>query len=322
MMDAKESYRRFAAEDESVPLFLRPWWLDATCSRDGWGVSVALRGSELHAALPYLAKRRFGFRLLGQPLLTPFLGPWIRDTGAKSANDLGRQKDLMNELIDGLPPHDLYRQNWSPDVTNWLPFYWRGFSQTTRYTYVLRAVKGREGLWAGLRANIRTDIRKASERNGITVDENAPVEELFALTALTFERQQRSTSFTLDYLRRIDDACSQRGCRQILVARDSEGRPHAGAYVVWNGRTAYYLVGGGDPQLRSSGATSLCMLEAIRSAAARGLDFDFEGSMLEPVERFFRAFGAGQTPYFCVTKTPSPLLRIKNSVSTLMGRSA
>jgi len=321
-MDIKESYRRLAAEDETVPLFLCPWWLDATCGQENWGVSVAWRGPELHAALPYSVERRFGFRLLGQPRLTPFLGPWIRDTGAKSANDLGRQKDLMNELIDGLPPHDLYLQNWSPEVSNWLPFYWRGFSQTTRYTYVLRDLKCSDSVWAGLRENIRREVRKASERKGITVDENATVEELFALAALTFARQQRSISFTLEYLRRIDDACVSRGCRQILVARDSEGRPHAGAYIVWNSRTAYYLVGGGDPQLRSSGATSLCMLEAIRSAVARSLDFDFEGSMLEPVERFFRAFGAEQTPYFSVTRRLSPLLKLRRSVRALVGKSS
>jgi len=30
--------------------------------------------------------------------------------------------------------------------------------------------------------------------------------------------------------------------------------------------------------------------------------FDFEGSMIEPVERFFRSFGAQRVPYFGITK--------------------
>jgi hypothetical protein len=30
--------------------------------------------------------------------------------------------------------------------------------------------------------------------------------------------------------------------------------------------------------------------------------FDFEGSMLEPIEHFVRAFGGRQTPYFSVSK--------------------
>ena len=37
--------------------------------------------------------------------------------------------------------------------------------------------------------------------------------------------------------------------------------------------------------------------------------FDFHGSMLQPVERFFRAFGAQQTPYLSVTRM-SPALRL------------
>jgi hypothetical protein len=35
--------------------------------------------------------------------------------------------------------------------------------------------------------------------------------------------------------------------------------------------------------------------------------FDFHGSMLQPVERFFRAFGGRQTPYLSVTRTSQAL---------------
>ena len=56
-------------------------------------------------------------------------------------------------------------------------------------------------------------------------------------------------------------------------------------------------MGGGDPHLRTSGAGSLLIWEAIQRASADSQVFDFEGSMLRPVERFFRAFGGRQTPY-------------------------
>jgi len=68
-------------------------------------------------------------------------------------------------------------------------------------------------------------------------------------------------------------------------------------------------MGGGAPDLRNSGATSLCMWEAIQFAATVTKSFDFEGSMLETVERFFRAFGAKQTPYFAISKINSKLLK-------------
>jgi hypothetical protein len=57
-----------------------------------------------------------------------------------------------------------------------------------------------------------------------------------------------------------------------------------------------------DPDLRNSGAMSLLVWEALRFAATVTERFDFEGSVIEPVERFFRAFGGAQKPYFRVTR--------------------
>ncbi|MGE3362321.1 MAG: GNAT family N-acetyltransferase [Rhizobiaceae bacterium] len=305
-MDRKAAYRKLSDTEASLPLFLRAWWLDATCG-DAWDVVLAKKGDEIHAALPFLPKRVRGFRILTQPKLTPFLGPWLRPTGAKSANDYARQKDLMNELIDGLPPHDHYRQNWSPNVTNWLPFYWRGFAQTTRYTYSLEGLTASQDLWGGLRDNIRREIRRAENRMSIGVADGT-LKEFLDLSDLTFKRQGRKPPYSRDYVQRIDTACADRGCRRIFIARDPEGRQHAGAYIVWTDDSAYYLMGGGDPAVRNSGAMSLCMWRAIEFAATVTRRFDFEGSMIEPVERFFRAFGAQQTPYFNIQKTPSFIL--------------
>lgn len=66
-------------------------------------------------------------------------------------------------------------------------------------------------------------------------------------------------------------------------------------------------MGGGDPDLRNSGATSLCMWHAMQFAATVTKRFDFEGSLIESIERFFRSFGAEQRPCFSITKSTSPL---------------
>jgi len=38
-------------------------------------------------------------------------------------------------------------------------------------------------------------------------------------------------------------------------------------------------------------------------------EFDFEGTMLESIERFIRGFGAVQKPYFQLTKVTPAFLR-------------
>lgn len=318
-MDDKTAYRRLCDEEAALPLFLQAWWLDATCGEEGWNVALVTKGEQVHAALPYRYRRVRGLRVLSQPPLTPFLGPWLRETGAKKANDYGRQKDLMTALIGQLPAYDHYHQNWSPAITNWLPFYWQGFRQTTGYTYALQEIADTDVIWAGLRENIRREIRRAENRAGVSVAGDASLDDFLKLNDLTFARQGRKRPYSHDYVRRLDAACAARDCRRIFIARDSQGRAHAGAYMVWNAESAYYLMGGGDPELRGSGGTSLCMWEAIRFAAGVSRRFDFEGSMIEPVERFFRAFGAEQVPYFKVSRTPSRLAAGLLAIQSRMG---
>jgi predicted acetyltransferase len=92
----------------------------------------------------------------------------------------------------------------------------------------------------------------------------------------------------------------------MLFACDGDDRVHAVAYLVWDSASAYYLLSGADPALRSSGAQSLLLWEAIRRARDVTSTFDFEGSMLAPVERFFRDFGGRQTPYLHVSRVSRP----------------
>lgn len=313
-MSGKLIYRELCERERSLPLFHRAWWLDVACGEHEWDVAVVCKGNEVQATLPYYIKRVRGFTYLVQPPLTPFLGPWIRSTGAKQANEYARQKDLMETLIDKLPKHDRYRQAWSPEVTNWLPFYWRGFQQTTRYTYVLTGLSDQEGIWSGLRDNIRREIRRAENRAGVTVSANGSLDDFLRLNAMTFARKGQRRRYSDDLVRRLDAACAERECRRIFIARDADGRAHAGAYLVWDEHSAYYLMGGIDPEVRGSGAMSLCMWYAIRFAANVAPRFDFEGSMLEPIERFFRSFGAQQLPYFTVTRTVSRIMRAGEAI--------
>ena len=115
-------------------------------------------------------------------------------------------------------------------------------------------------------------------------------------------------------LRRIDDACSSKSHRQLFFAQDKNGNIHAAIYVVLDSNCAYYLLGGGDPALRSSGAHSLLVWEAIRYASQFVDQFDFEGSMVQSIERFFRSFGAKQVPYFHITHAQKKLNFLKRII--------
>jgi len=289
-----------------LSIFSTCWWLEASAGSDNWGLCQVKENNQVVASMPWVMKQRFGLNLLYQPPLTQNLGPWLADPplGSKYAQRLAREKDLMGALIDQLPDYQVFRQNFVPEIANWLPFYWRGFHQTTRYTYRLSDLSDVQALWSGFQAKAKTDIRKA-EKQGIAVERTSDIDAFLDVNELTFLRQGMQLPYTRTYVKRLFAACEQNNAGAIFLARGKDGRVHAGNLMVWNQHCAYYLMGGGDPELRNSGATSLAMWEAIKFAESVSRIFDFEGSMIEPVERFFRGFGAVQTPYFTISHVRS-----------------
>ena len=316
-MPAKDQYRAFCEKESSLPIFSRAWWLDAVCGEKNWDVAVVKNGDEIAAALPYYIQQGKRAISLTMPQLTQTLGPWLRPSKAKYANMLAEQKDLMTQLINQLPPYDIFAQNFHYSITNWLPFYWQGFNQTTRYTYVIEDLTDIKKVWDGLLPNIRTDIKKAQNRFGVQVYTDLDIDTFLDVNELTFVRQGQRLPYSRDLVKRLDNACVAYNARKIFFGKDEEGKIHAVAYVVWDENSAYYLMGGGDPELRNSGATSLCLWEAIQFAATVTKRFDFEGSMIEPVERFFRAFGAKQIPYFSISKNNSRRALLRQSVGII-----
>lgn len=296
-------------------VFQQPWWLDATAP-GAWDAVEIEENGRVVARLPFVFKKRLGLRVLGQPQLTQSLGPWIeRPLGETPAKRLSREKDLYAKLIAKLPRFDVFQQNFAPDVSNWLPFYWEGFSQTTRYSYVLDGIRDEDRTYAGISKSGRQTIRHAQKSIEVQVSED--VETVLDLAAKTFGRQNSSLPYDPDLLRRIDDAARRFAFRRAVIGRDREGNVHSAAYVVGDQRRAYLLVSGIDPEHRRAGSGNLVHWQAIREAASFTDTFDFEGSMMEPIEDFYRKFGPRQSPYSSVSKRPRLLTAALATASAL-----
>jgi lipid II:glycine glycyltransferase (peptidoglycan interpeptide bridge formation enzyme) len=222
----------------------------------------------------------------------------------------------MSQLIALLPHFINFTQNFSPKIINWFPFYLKNFNQTTRYTYIIDNLSSVDNIWNNLNNKTRTDIRKAQKR--VKVVDDLTIEEFYKINIMKFDRQNRVQTFTLDFIKKVDAELTKRDRRKIFFAVDDENNIHAVLYLVWDNNSAYYIWGDGDPQYRNSGAASLLMWEAIQFSATVTKSFDFEGSMMESIEKFFRSFGGTQTPYFNISKTNSRLLKMRNCVRDIL----
>lgn len=237
----RDCYRDLCDAEESIPLFCQAWWLDAVCGENNWDAAVVKRGDEIHAALPYYMPSTW---IVGMPKLTQHMGPWLRPGQGSYGKELSRQMQLTTELIAQLPPFKTFQQNFHYSVTNWLPYYWKGYTQTTRYTYVLDDLSDLDALWKGLSGSkSRTPIRKA-KKLGIGIVDNLGVAQLQKIHDATFERQQKVNPIPFELLERVHAATTSRNSGKMLFAVDENEKVHAAAFVVWTPQSAYFLMEG------------------------------------------------------------------------------
>lgn len=298
-MPTKARYLDFCRTAPDVPVFAQAWYLDACADGGTWDVVLAEDAGRVVAALPYFHKQKGPFRYATMPPFVKWLGPYLLP---EFRGVLKHEHMLLLELIKQLPPFAAFKQNFHPTATNWLPFYWQQFRQTTYYTYRLNNLHNLPATEAGLNRNVRRNLQKAQQQ--VRVVHNLGPEQFYKLNKMSFDRQGLPMPYSWVQFARHDAALAAHDARQFFFAVDAQERIHSAAYLIWDQYAAYYHLSGDDPALRESGAGLLLIWEAIRYASeVLGLAcFDFEGSMLPAVERVRVQFGAVQTPYFFVWK--------------------
>ena len=289
----------FVGQSPQGTLFHTSSWLAA--SGEKFKIYGCFNGAELIAGLPLIYKSRVGLRIATHPILTPYLGILFRKSKAKYVNRISSEKTISANIAKRLKKDFNYvNVGFSPFPVDLQPFLWEGFSGGVRYTYIL-SLDTLEQVWRDMDERRRNDIRRA-EKDGIYVDESAGFGELFDLVEKTFKRQKMEARFRAAAFR-YDKVLERQGeCRSFL-ARDKNGIPLAGVYIVWDWHRSYYLLGGYDSERKHHGASALAMWAAIQFTKKElGLnEFDFEGSMIPRVEQFFRKFGGILTPCYTAT---------------------
>lgn len=311
-MTNKERYRALCEKEPSIPLYSKAFWMDAVCGEDNWDVLLYEKNGNVLGTLPYYVKEKFRLQYITQPPLTQHNGVWVKYPEQQKPE---RRLALENEVIDNFIaqlealPVTHYQQHHSPNLTNWLPFYWKGYKQTTRYTYRIAHQADYSAVFSAFNKVVRKNIEKAEPL--ATVYEGEDVAAFYEMNTKTFARQGLKPPYSLEFLRHFDRILAENNARKMYFAKDAGGTIHCASYTVFDDAYVYQLMSGTDPQYRKSEFKTLLIDRAIKFACETGRSFDFEGSMIESIEEYFRKFGAIQTPYFSIHKTytKNPLVR-------------
>jgi hypothetical protein len=299
-------YDELVATSPQGSVFCTSWWLDAVAPGH-WRTNELEENGRVVAAWPTVVRTtRLGEVHAGAPL-TPFLGPLFPP--GEGARRRSREIAFVESLLERIGGFAHLEARCNPAFDYWTPLRWRGFRQTTNYTWRLPDLSDLDTVFAGFRENIRGHVR-AAEKSGMSVAEGG-LADFLELHRRRFARDPVGID-------RIDAAARERSARTILVARDTDGTPRAGGYFVHDERFTTYLLAATDAEAR--GAASLVLWEAIKRASSRGTAFDFEGSMLRHVESFVRSFGGVPTPYSIVWRTPSAPMRAARAAKRTLRR--
>ncbi|MDB4245695.1 GNAT family N-acetyltransferase [Amylibacter sp.] len=308
----KIKYKEFCKLEEDMPIFSCDWWLDTVCGENNWDVALFEKGGHIYASMPYYKLKKFNFYLSIMPILTQTLGIYIKyPRDQKYHKKMSWEKKSMLAIIDNLPKVDYFSQNFHSNVKNWLPFYWAGYEQTTRYSYIIDpgVVGSMDSVVDSFESDIRRRINKVISI-GVEVFEGEDIKLFYELNKMTFFRKGMNMPYSFEFIENLYRKCKEKNSVKMFFAKDKNGVSLAACFLVYDKNVVYYLMGGIDPSKKGLGAMDLVLFESIKFAMQSNKVFDFEGSMIESIEKYFRSFGAVQKSHYNISKINSRSLKI------------
>ncbi len=300
----KEKYRHLCeTEGLYVPLFQQYWWMETVCEGKCWDVMLVEKDGVIQGALPFLYGKKLGMKYILQPQLTPWSGPWLHPS-----LDFPSRQEVLESLADALREQKavLCMQCFPPEVTDWQPFHWQGFRQTTRYTYRFPSLADPDALYHQA-SRIRRRYDKDVEAECI-VDEHLSLDEFVPFHIDYYRRRGEKDLIVEDLLRRVVSAACLRNQGLLWgLRRRGDNALMAAWFVAYDERCSWSLllaIASDAPK----GAMSYLMWQVLRHLSSCTQSFDFEGGMDEKLAFFYSTFGTLQTPFHCIYRTRLPFL--------------
>ena len=309
-IDELEEYDRLV--DRVGTVFGQRRWLELL---DGYTVYMGLfdGGNTLVGAWPLQLNRRLGLSILIRSQFTQSCGPYFSPELDVAKSGLENRRFFLSEICKFLCTKRLALCCLPLDrrIADAMVFRWANYKVVPAYTYRIPLEQTEDAIQAAFSSTRRRNIR-AALRDKLRVTEINDYTIIERLSLGTYHRQNKKVA--VSSMRRVLYEFSNRDNSYAFVAFRGD-HAVAGVHCVYDRDSAYYLIGGYDETHAHHGAGAACMQAAILKAKELGLKlFDFEGSTVPAIERYFRGFGGELVQYLTVNRAWLPievLLKLK-----------
>ncbi len=260
------------------------WW---AALGESWG-GIACEKEGAIRAVWLLAERRVGaVRLWRMPLMVPY-APLLTAHAFS-----GRAYATRAEILRGLATF-LRGAGWR--------FQFVGGALPPEWSYLPPFRQA--GLYPGVTGSFVIDSFAPSSalRRKLRQAETIPIWSIDAREAFAFWQTYAPPGIHPKFRRQLGAMVQAPFPWKVVAAGDP---PHAVGFFLWGRRRVWYYAGAHRPDSHPQAGTKL-LATIIADALHQGKTFDFMGSILPGIERFFWQFGGSWEHRLCLV---SPLLR-------------
>lgn len=298
----------FFAQHASIQLgvFGTALWLSI------YGSSLKLIGiykdeHQLIGGFYFMETKKFGASFIKLPPYTPHCGLFFNSESTNQSSRSNFSKEIMNEVVQFLQTKkaSLTILAFPSAINDMQPFIWNKYKVVPNYTYRINLKNSMDDIRSHFDSKNRNVINKAI-KEGVQVQKNALSKEALY-------------DFFVETLSKTDASVYKTELKQIFLKFSNTTNSFSltatlntqvlgTVFCIYDKLNCYYLLGGVHKQSGVGGITNLLIQKSMEQAKELGCSvFDFEGSMLKGVEKFFRGFGPELVPYYTVNKAILPL---------------
>ncbi len=296
-------------------LFVQRWWMDIVT--DG---AVRLlgcfQGHNLVAGLPIWPCRSFGVSYLRQPLLTPYWGPVLQPLPGKYSTQLSTESSILRAFADALAPWTALTLAYHPSLTNWLAFYWCGFSQTIRYSYRITDWEDMAEQSGHFPPMLQSALRRSHEQGCCISTALAPDQLLQLSSGVSAQYSTREMKEIACIWPALARAALDRQCLHTSACLDATGEILSTSAVVWDEHCAYRVLSTGVRDHRYPDGLIRHLVHEVEAVRELAPAYDFTGAMFRPLGEIFRCFGGRLTPSYLLDRHTCWHFRLLKSAGT------
>jgi lipid II:glycine glycyltransferase (peptidoglycan interpeptide bridge formation enzyme) len=291
-----------AAKAQSV--FLSEKWL-AIYGKGLEAYGIFDKSGSLTGGFVLCRQKQFGISYYRNPLFMSTINLFVENKAKNKAKLLSEHKKVVKAISDFFDklPYQILSVYFPERFIDMQHFFWKGYKVVPNYTYQIDLSQSMEDIRLAYATERRNDLKKA-KKDGIEVRLSRDLSEVSAMVRHTFNRKEKDFDRAL-VEKILHGFADEQNSFAFVSYKDN--LPLAAAFCIYDRKKVYYLLGGYDNSNKHQGAGALAVDAAIEHSKNLGIKvFDFEGSMLPEVERYFRGFGGDLVPYFSVNKAKFP----------------